>query len=732
MTAASPAPGAGAVSRTDNTLSDATVHGPTVQAGSISGGVHFHHTPLGPPTPWQVRPVPASFTDRAEDLESLTAWIRSRSPYVRVVAVHGAPGVGKSTLAQRLLDELRDEYPGGQLYVDLRGYDRAGPARLDEALGQLLRSLYGGDLPSGEEERAAWWRSVTAERSHRPVAVLVDNAVHAEQVRALLPGGREHLLVVTSRMPLADLGRDGARHHHLQPFSPAAAQQYLAAVAGEQRVGDDRRAAHAIASLGAGLPLSLALVGTVLATHPDRSLAELATALTHRRQQALTSPHGLTPLGVAMHSSLNEAYWGLPRPSARVFRSMGHLFLNDVDTAVTAAVCGLAREEAEAQLAALADAGLLITLREDAARGVVYGFHDEVRAYARQRAAAEATDGELDEQTRRALDFYLATITAAEYLLTPTHRRLARDYRFEPASPAPFTGKDGAAAWLHAQSENLLPAVRAAAAAGLPRTCWQLVHALWAYLRLVHDHTIWFEAHQLGLAAARECGDRLAEQEMLNTWGVGLRGDTKFEAAVERFEQVLQIARADGDRRGEAQALHEIGATYLAAERLDAARGPLEDGRALRHALGAEATDPHEQRTFARAVALSDTALGQVAIGLGDADGAISRLASARRTLVEIQDAFDAARALAWLGRAHAAAGDQEAAEREGRQAVAECTATRSPRWTARSLELLGRTFQEAGQGALARRVFEQSLELYASVNSRDAERVRRQLHAVS
>ncbi|WP_328973463.1 tetratricopeptide repeat protein [Streptomyces sp. NBC_00239] len=728
MTAASPVPG----SQTSNTMRDATVHGPTIQAGSISGGVHFHQTPFGPPTPWQVRPVPASFTDRTEDLENLTAWIRSRSPYVRVVAVHGPPGVGKSTLAQRLLDELRDEYPGGQLYVDLRGYDQAGPARLDEALGQLLRSLYGGGLPSGVEERAAWWRSVTAERSRQPIAVLVDNAVHADQVRALLPGGREHLLVVTSRTPLTDLGRDGARHHHLQPFSPAAAQEYLAAVAGEQRVAGDRRAAHAIASLAVGLPLSLALAGTVLASHPDRSLAELATALTHRRQQVLASPHGLTPFGIAMNSSLNEAYWGLPRPTASVFRSLGHLFPYDLDAGVTAAVCGLTPQEAEDELAALAGAGLLITAREDAARGAVYSFHDEVRAYARHRAVTEATDGELDEQTRRGLDFYLATITAAEYLLTDTHRRLARDYRFEPDGPAPFTGKDGAAAWLHAQSDNLLPAVRAAAAGRLPRTCWQLVHALWAYLRLVHDHTLWFEAHKLGLAAARECGDRLAEQEMLNTWGVGLRGDNKVEAAVERFEQVLQIARADGDRRGEAQSLHEIGATYLAADRMDAARGPLEQGRALRHALGAEATDPHEQRTYARAVALSDTALGQVAIGLGDAAAAITRLTTARTTLLGVQDAFDAARALAWLGRAHALAGDRDTAEREGQQAVAECTAARSPRWTARSLELLGRTLQESGQGAQARAAFERSLEIYMSVNPRDADRVRRQLLAVS
>ncbi|GKQ33510.1 hypothetical protein ALMP_00610 [Streptomyces sp. A012304] len=288
------------------------------------------------------------------------------------------------------------------------------------------------------EERAAWWRSVTAERSSRPVAVLVDNAVAADQVRALLPGGRQHLLVVTSRTPLTDLGRNGA-HHLLQPFSPAAAQEYLTTVAGEHRVAGDRQGAHAIASLAAGLPLSLALAGTVLTSHPDRSLAELATALTHRRQQVIASTHGLTPFGVAMNSSLSEAYWGLPRPSARIFRSMGHLSPYDLDAAVTAAVCGLPLEKAEEELAALAGAGLLITVREDAARGTVYGFHDEVRAYARHRAVAEATDGELDEQTRCGLDFYLATLTSAEYELTA--RRSSRS-ETPPMRPEPWPGSD--------------------------------------------------------------------------------------------------------------------------------------------------------------------------------------------------------------------------------------------------------------------------------------------------
>ncbi|MDT0616471.1 tetratricopeptide repeat protein [Streptomyces lancefieldiae] len=76
--------------------------------------------------------------------------------------------------------------------------------------------------------------------------------------------------------------------------------------------------------------------------------------------------------------------------------------------------------------------------------------------------------------------------------------------------------------------------------------------------------------------------------------------------------------------------------------------------------------------------------------------------------------------------------GELDAAEREGRQVVIECRAVRSPRWTARSLELLGRTLQEAGHSDQARAAFEQSLQIYTDLNPHDADRVRRQLPSAS
>jgi hypothetical protein len=65
---------------------------------------------------------------------------------VPVAAVHGAPGLGKTTFAVRTAERLRDRFPDGQFFVELRG---TGPNPLTPAgaLGRLLRAPGGRRAP---------------------------------------------------------------------------------------------------------------------------------------------------------------------------------------------------------------------------------------------------------------------------------------------------------------------------------------------------------------------------------------------------------------------------------------------------------------------------------------------------------------------------------------------------------------------------------------------------------
>ncbi|MGX5185001.1 tetratricopeptide repeat protein [Streptomyces avermitilis] len=714
---------------TYNTITNGSFYGPTVQAGTIHGGVHVHEAVLDPLIPRQLLPVPAAFTDREEDLDALTNQIGEVPDYaVRIVVINGPGGVGKTTLGNRLLHMLAAKYAGGQLYADLRGYSPEGPSSTGEILSRFLRSLHPGAQPTSTEELAAWWRSTTA-RPARPVSILLDNARRAAQVQSLLPGGSGHLIVVTSRSPLAELAPQGALLHRLGPFDHAAAQQYLTRCLGDQRVAREPGAAAQITRLAAGSPMAIALTVTHLAADPDRPLAELASGA------PASSPHPpLTHQEAAVTHALDRSYWSLPRstPAPAVYRRMGSLFALDFDVPLTAAVCNLTRSEAEAALDQLHELNLIELRGEVSSRGRVYRFHDIARVHARARATREATFGEPEEVLQRALDFYLATASTAERILTPTHRPLRRDYVYPPAEPIEFPDDATALTWLYAQRDNVLHALRAAVAAGLDRPTWQLTHAIWPLLRSSHDYELWSESHERGLQAARRCEDREAEVEMLNTWGVGLRGAGKFEAAARTFTAVLQIAREEQDRRAESQALHELGAVNLHGGDPAEAEAFLLQARQQRTELARTSESEPDRLTYTRAVAITNICLGQAQLELGRGAAAIETLTAARSTLLEVEDWFDAARALAWLARACAAADDPGKGEEYGRLAVAECDVSGSARWRAHSRELLGHTLRDSGRPDLARCVYEEAIAIYSAVSRRDESRVRQALQDLS
>jgi hypothetical protein len=99
------------------------------------------HPPAPPPGPCQLPPDIDDFTGREADvveLESLLAG--GRATTVVISAIAGKAGVGKTALAVRVAHRLRPRFPGGQLYVNLRG---AQAQALDPAdvLAGFLRAL---------------------------------------------------------------------------------------------------------------------------------------------------------------------------------------------------------------------------------------------------------------------------------------------------------------------------------------------------------------------------------------------------------------------------------------------------------------------------------------------------------------------------------------------------------------------------------------------------------------
>ncbi|HWE90765.1 MAG TPA: ATP-binding protein, partial [Pseudonocardiaceae bacterium] len=128
----------------------------------------------------------------------------------QLLIISGGGGVGKTSLTLRWLHTVRDQFPDGQLYADLGGFSARGPATPAEVLESFLLSLgvAAEQVPEKLAAREAMYRSLTADRS---LAVLLDDAASAAQVRPLVPTGANRVVVATSRRRLTGLAMEGAR-----------------------------------------------------------------------------------------------------------------------------------------------------------------------------------------------------------------------------------------------------------------------------------------------------------------------------------------------------------------------------------------------------------------------------------------------------------------------------------------------------------------------------------------
>ena len=131
-----------------------------------------------------------------------------------ILLITGMAGVGKTTLALRYAAEVAPQFPDGQLYVNLRGF-QANAAPIDplDALRDMLEGLgvLAQTQPESVEARSGLLRSILSDRQ---VLLLLDNARDYRQLEPLLPGAGSSRVVITSRNQMPGL----AVFHQAQPI----------------------------------------------------------------------------------------------------------------------------------------------------------------------------------------------------------------------------------------------------------------------------------------------------------------------------------------------------------------------------------------------------------------------------------------------------------------------------------------------------------------------------------
>ncbi|MQA02994.1 MAG: tetratricopeptide repeat protein [Streptosporangiales bacterium] len=589
------------------------------------------HTAAPAPPPIRPAELPAdlpSFTARQAELAEIVAACTSARGY-SVVALDGMAGSGKTALAVHAAHRLCDDFPDGQLHLDLHGFT-AGvePVTAADALERLLSSLgvTGARLPAGVAERAALYRSVLADRR---VLVLLDNAASADQVLPLLPGTPSCGTIVTSRQRLADI--DQAKHVSLTQLSHAEAGTLFTRVCTEERLAaePDDRLDQVVEHCGR-LPLALRIAAARLHSRPAWSVGHLLDRLRDEHRRLAELRVGERSVAGAFHLSYRQ----LEPDQQRLFRLAGLVPGTDFDTGAAAALLGSSVAEVGPLLDDLLDMHLLEQQTPDR-----YQFHDLLRGYAADCARAEEPEAQRRAAVTRLLDWYLHAANAANERLDPGRRQVSVLEPAQQVAQPTFTGLDDAAAWYTAENQNLVAAVHHAAAAGWHVHAWQLAHCTHYYHYLRSHIGDWVTTHHAALAAARHLGDTFAEAETLTHLSAAYGRSGRAQAAIECLEQALPLYRDLGDRFGEAAATNNLGAAYMFTGQRDESRRCFELALELRQSLGDE-----------RGEAITRNNLGKCFIHLGRADEALLQLRHALRQHRQLGRTRSAASTLVNLG----------------------------------------------------------------------------------
>jgi tetratricopeptide (TPR) repeat protein len=316
-----------------------------------------------------------------------------------VASLSGIGGSGKTALAMHWAHRVADRFPDGQLYVNLRGFDRAEPMAPGEALAGFLRALGAppdavpADLPAA----SALYRSLL---SGRRVLVVLDNARDADQVRPLLPRTGGSFTMVTSRHRLAGLvALDDAHPITVDSLPAGESLRLLASLIGDDRLAAESEAARRLVGLCAGLPLALRIAAADLVSRPQLRLADVVAGLSGSDRLDRLSIEDDPTATVA--AAFDLSYQAIEPAEQRLFLQLAFLPHQDVGRDLAVAVGGQGPAGTDRLLGRLETAHRLEQYRPGR-----YRFHDLVREFAR-RKALDAFDEATRQQIRtRVVDWY--------------------------------------------------------------------------------------------------------------------------------------------------------------------------------------------------------------------------------------------------------------------------------------------------------------------------------------
>lgn len=659
--------------------------------------------PAGLAVPQQLPADPRAFTGRSDALARLDGLAGRGDPGAApVVVVHGPGGIGKTTLAIRWARQVRDQYPDGQLFVDLRGFSPSSPMTSEQALAALLGGLgiTADRMPAGVEAASALWRTTLAGRR---ALVVLDNARDAQQVRPLLPGP-DSTVVITSRSQLRGLvARDGATQIPLDRLDPDESTAFLRARLQPQSLELPDARLGELAELCEGHPLALAIAAERCGRLPDRSLDDMVAELRGEAARLDALNNGEDPAS-DLRAVFSWSYRALDQDSARVYRLLGLHPGGGISLMAVAALAGITPAEAGRLVDRLVEANLLRTICSGR-----FVLLDLLHEYAAEQAAGILSAGERNQAIRRLVGWYLHSVVNANIALTGRDPRLVAVGDPDPeVEPRSFDDDSDALAWLDTEWAALPLIVTLAAEGGEPVAAYRLVIKLFSYLLHRRPPSEAVELQTVAVAAADRAGAAADAAFLRNQRGTSWARLGEAEKARRDFADALEVFGRLDHLDGREMTINNLAQLLASLGKYDEALCWFERGLEL-----AEATGTGNLATALMALTDTYRRMGRDTEAVQTADRAAALTA-------EHGSADQHAHALSLLGAAEAALRRYGDAEAHLRQALQHQQPAGT--WAAAvTLRRLGTVALQTGRLELARSSWRDALAIVDETGILDA-----------
>jgi tetratricopeptide (TPR) repeat protein len=519
-------------------------------------------TPAPVPVPHQIPSALGDFTGRRQEVKQLLNPLKQGKGKTRGVIIGGMGGVGKSSLAFYAANQLKDQYPDGQVMVDMRGTSE-NALTLEAAMGQVIHSFYPEkSLPEDANQMAVLYRNTLA---NRKVLILLDNAVNAADVRSMRPPSPCRL-IVTSRVKMY---MEGMTFLPVNTFNMKSACGFLQGIIGKKRITGDKL--KDIVTLCGRLPLALRVAGNFLKVHEDWDADEYIKALKDERECLEKLACDDLDVGATLSVSIAQ----LKRTDASLISKWQTLSIFPTSFHRSAAAAVWKMDDGKAHDALSTLCKISMVLYDDQYKR--YYFHDLMRVFARNCLEENQDSNEMRREAYvNAARWYEEESNTIKNALLPeaydlkTGDKEVVDRKMPEEKKQPPSLQE-ALNWYEIERPNLMAAIEWA----YSTKEWKLVQDISKNLvTFFNIRGYWADLEKSlksVLEAARNAGDRYGEAMSLSLLGNVFRNQGRYDESIDMLETALSIFKEINNSFGESMASNLLANVYRIVGRWDEA-----------------------------------------------------------------------------------------------------------------------------------------------------------------